>query len=61
MIKWLLILTAIGIVAYYVWGPKKVMGTVTALYSDVKVSSPDKVSPGDSAENALLGPSLYNY
>ncbi len=61
MVKWLLIFAALGFVAYMVWGHKTVSGTVTALYSDVKVSSPLPVSPGDSADNALIGPTLYNY
>jgi hypothetical protein len=61
MFKGLLVLVGLGIAAYFLLKPKRVSGSVTALYSDVKVSSPPMPSPGDSAQNALIGPSTYNY
>jgi hypothetical protein len=61
MIKILLLLGVFGFIVYKVLGPKKVAGTIQAMYSDVKISSPNPASPGDSPENALIGPASYTY
>lgn len=61
MVKALIALAIIGAATWYFAKRRTVSGTITALYSDVKVSSPDILGMGDSADNALLGPSTYNY
>jgi hypothetical protein len=59
--KLLILFGAALAVGYWLWNRKQITGTVTALYSEAKVSTPGNVSPGDSAENALIGPSQFSY
>lgn len=48
MIGFLFMLALIGVGAYYIFGPKKVAGTISALYDEVKVT-PSVNPPGVGA------------
>ena len=61
MVKLLLLVGVVAAVAYYLKHRVTVSGTVTAVYSDAKISTPAPASPGDSPENALIGPATYTY
>jgi len=56
MIKAFLLLAFVGLVAWAILGPKQVMGTVTALYDDAKVSFTPSPSLDDQTGDGLISP-----
>ncbi len=54
MVKAFLLLAAVGLVAWYVLGPKKVGGTISTIMDDVKVT----FTPGPAVYNDPTGDNL---